>query len=343
MANKKIVLTKSKDYISFLQDVKNRITNARIKAYKSLNKELIKLYWDIGKSIVEKQEKYGWGKSIVEKLSIDLRKEFSGVKGYSSQNLWYMRQFYLEYKNAPNLQQLVGEIPWGQNLVILSRVKNIKDREFYIKGTIQFGWSRDVLIHQIEAEAHKQIKTIKLHNFPKTLPAHLSEQADLTMKDTYTLDFLDIAKPLLERELERKLLENLKKFLTELGYGFCFIGNQYKIELNDKEYYIDLLFYHRYLHCLVAIDLKIGEFKPEYAGKMNLYLNLLDEKIKLPEENSSIGIIICKDRDRLEVEYTLKGINKPIGVSKYKITKKLPIKLQKQLPTQKDIKKGLKE
>jgi predicted nuclease of restriction endonuclease-like (RecB) superfamily len=343
MANKKIVLTKSKDYISFLQDVKNRITNARIKAYKSLNKELIKLYWDIGKSIVEKQEKYGWGKSIVENLSIDLRKEFSGVKGYSSQNLWYMRQFYLEYKNAPNLQQLVGEIPWGQNLVILSRVKNIKDREFYIKGTIQFGWSRDVLIHQIEAEAHKQIKTIKLHNFPKTLPAHLSEQADLTMKDTYTLDFLDIAKPLLERELERKLLENLKKFLTELGYGFCFIGNQYKIELNDKEYYIDLLFYHRYLHCLVAIDLKIGEFKPEYAGKMNLYLNLLDEKIKLPEENSSIGIIICKDRDRLEVEYTLKGINKPIGVSKYKITKKLPIKLQKQLPTQKDIKKGLKE
>lgn len=253
-----------------------------------------------------------------------------------------MRQFYLEYQSSPILQQLVGEIPWGQNLVILSRVKNIKDREFYIKGTIQYGWSRNVLIHQIEAEAHKQTKTIKLHNFPKTLPAHLSEQADLSMKDTYTLDFLDVAQPLLERELERKLLENLKKFLTELGYGFCFIGNQYKLELNDKEYYIDLLFYHRYLHCLVAIDLKIGEFKPEYAGKMNFYLNLLDEKIKLPEENPSIGIIICKDRNRFEVEYALKGIDKPIGVSKYKIIKKLPPKLKKKLPTGEDIEKGLK-
>ncbi|MBU0682689.1 MAG: DUF1016 domain-containing protein, partial [Candidatus Omnitrophica bacterium] len=183
----------------------------------------------------------------------------------------------------------------------------------------------------------------KLHNFPKALPAHLAEQADLTMKDTYTLDFLDIAKPLLERQLERKLLENLKKFLTELGLGFCFIGNQYKINLKDKEYYIDLLFYHRFLHCLIAIDLKISEFKPEYAGKMNFYLNLLDEKVKLPEENPSIGIIICKDRDKLEVEYALKGINKPIGVSKYRITQKLSAKLQKQLPTIKDIEKVLKE
>ncbi len=342
MSGKKTAII-SKKYLLFLQDIKNKITNARVRAYKSLNKELIKLYWDIGKSIVAQQEKYGWGKNVVEKLSNDLRKEFSGIKGYSAQNLWYMRQFYLEYKEYPNLQQLVGEIPWGQNLIILSRVKNIKDREFYIKGTIQFGWSRDVLIHQIEAEAHKQAKAIKLHNFPKTLPAHLSEQADLAMKDTYTLDFLDVAKPLLEKDLERKLLDNLKKFLTELGLGFCFIGNQYKIALNDKEYFIDLLFYHRFLRCLVAIDLKIGEFKPEYAGKMNFYLNLLDEKVKLPEENPSIGIIICKDRDRLEVEYALKGINKPIGVSKYRIIRKLPSKLKNKLPTEKDIEKGLKE
>lgn len=343
MLEKKIMTITSKDYISFLENIKNKITKARISGYRSLNKELIKLYWDIGKSIVEKQEEYGWGKSIVEKLSDDLKKDFSGIKGYSTQNLWYMRQFYLEYKEYLNLQQLVGEIPWGQNLVILSRVKNIKEREFYIKGTMQFGWSRDVLIHQIEAEAHKQKKAKKLHNFPKTLSAHLSEQADLAMKDTYTLDFLDVAKPLLERELERKLLENLKKFLAELGFGFCFIGNQYKIGLNDREYYIDLLFYHRYLHCLVAIDLKIGEFKPEYAGKMNFYLNLLDNKVKLPEENHSIGIIICKDRNRIEVEYALMGIDKPIGVSKYKITKKLPTELQKKLPSGEDIKKGLIE
>jgi predicted nuclease of restriction endonuclease-like (RecB) superfamily len=339
----KNLTTTSKDYLVFLKEIKDKITKARITAYKSLNKELIKLYWDIGRSIVEKQEEYGWGKGIVARLSDDLRKEFPGAKGYSAQNLWYMRQFYLEYKDVPNLQQLVGEIPWGQNLVILSRVKNVKDREFYIKSTIQFGWSRDVLIHQIEAEAHKQATIKKVHNFPKALPAYLSEQADLALKDTYTLDFLDIEKPLLEREMERKLLENLKTFLVELGLGFCFMGNQYKIKLNEKEYYIDLLFYHRFLHCLVAIDLKIGEFKPEYAGKMNFYLNLLDEKVKLPEENPSIGIIICKDRDQLEVEYTLKGISKPIGVSKYKIIKKLPSHLQNKLPTQKDIEKGLKE
>jgi predicted nuclease of restriction endonuclease-like (RecB) superfamily len=342
MSDKNAAIT-SKDYLAFLKEIKVKIAKARIAAYKNLNKGLIELYRDIGKSIVEKQQKHGWGKRIVERLSDDLRKEFHDVKGYSAQNLWYMRQFYLAYKDFPNLQQAVGEIPWGQNLVILSRVKNIKDREFYVKATIQFGWSRDVLVHQIEAEAHKQAKVKKIHNFPKTLPAHLSEQANLAMKDTYTLDFLDVAEPLLERELERKLLENLKKFLIELGLGFCFIGNQYKIKLNEKEYYIDLLFYHRFLHCLVAIDLKMGEFKPEHAGKMNLYLNLLDEKIKLPEENPSIGIIICKDRDRLEVEYTLKGINKPIGVSKYKITRKLPAQLKNKLPTQKDIEKGLKE
>jgi len=336
MIDKKVV---TKNYFVFLKEIKDKIAKARITAYKNLNKGLINLYWDIGKSIVEKQKKYRWGKSIVEKLSNDLRKEFPGIKGYSAQNLWYMRQFYLEYREYPNLQQVVGEIPWGQNLVILSRVKNIKDREFYIKGTIQFGWSRDVLIHQIEAEAHKQMKIKKIHNFPKTLPTHLSEQADLALKDTYTLDFLDVAEPL----LERKLLENLKNFLIELGFGFCFIGNQYKIKLKEKEYYIDLLFYHRYLHCLVAIDLKIGEFKPEYAGKMNLYLNILDEKVKLPEENPSIGIIICKDRNLLEVEYTLKGMNKPIGVSKYRVTKKLPVQLHNKLPTQKDIEKVLKE
>lgn len=333
----------TKEYSLFLKEIKVRIKEARHNSYRNLNKELIRLYWDIGRNIVEKQTRYGWGKSIVERLSDDLRKEFKGAKGYSAQNLWYMRQFYLEYKDFPDLQQLVGEIPWGQNLIVLSRVKNIKEREFYLKGTIHFGWSRNVLIHQIEAEAHRQASITKLHNFPKTLPAHLSEQADLALKDTYILDFLDVSKPLLERELERKLIENLKNFLTELGMGFCFIANQYKIELKDKEYFIDLLFYHRYLHCLVAIELKIGEFQPEYAGKMNFYLNLLDEKVKLPEENPSIGIIICKERDKLEVEYALKGIDKPIGVSKYKITKRLPAKLQKRLPTKNELEKGLKE
>ena len=341
MANKKQAIVES-DYLQFLKEIKEKIVSSRIRAYRGLNRGLIKLYWEIGRNIVERQEKFGWGKSIVEKLSRDLRQEFSATKGYSAQNLWYMRQLYLEYRDFPNLQQLVGEIPWGQNLVILSRLKDVKEREFYIRGTIQFGWSRNVLIHQIEAEAHKQAKIKKMHNFPKTLPAHLAEQADIALKDSYALDFLDVEVSIRERELERELIIHLKDFITELGLGFCFIGSQYPLKLRDKEYYIDLLFFHRHLHCLVAFDLKIGEFKSEYAGKMNFYLNLLDDLVRLPEENPSIGIILCKDRNRLEVEYALRGIRKPIGVSKYRITKRLPKKLAKSLPSPEELRKGLK-
>ena len=234
------------------------------------------------------------------------------------------------------------EIPWGQNIVIMQKVKIQEVKKYYIKATIQFGWSRNVLIHQIEAEAHKQAKIKKMHNFPKTLPAHLAEQADIALKDSYALDFLDVEVSIRERELERELIIHLKDFITELGLGFCFIGSQYPLKLRDKEYYIDLLFFHRHLHCLVAFDLKIGEFKSEYAGKMNFYLNLLDDLVRLPEENPSIGIILCKDRNRLEVEYALRGIRKPIGVSKYRITKRLPKKLAKSLPSPEELRKGLK-
>lgn len=342
MTAKEAVVLKS-DYIKFLKEIKEKIISSRISAYRGLNRQLIKLYWEIGENIVERQERFGWGKSIVEKLSSDLRKEFPTAKGYSVQNLWYIRQFYLEYRDFPNLQQLVGEIPWGQNLVILSRIKDIKEKEFYIRGTIQFGWSRNVLVHQIEAEAHKHAEIKKMHNFPRVLPAQLAEQADLAMKDTYILDFLDVSEPIQERELERGLLNSLRDFITELGLGFCFIGSQYRLRLKGKEYYIDLLFYHRHLRCLVAFDLKIGEFKPEYAGKMNFYLNLLDDLVRIPSENPSIGIILCKNRDRLEVEYALRGIRKPIGVSEYKLTKRLPRALTKSLPTPEELRKGLKD
>ena len=341
MISKKKVITKS-DYLKFLKEVKGRIVSARIGAYRKLNRDLLRLYWDIGKNIIERQEKFGWGKSIVEKLSKDLIAEFEGRKGFSPNNLWRMRNFYLTYQDSPKLAQLVQEIPWGQNIVIMQRVKIQEIRGYYIKATIQFGWSRNVLVHQIEAEVHKQAKTKKMHNFPETLPGHLTEQADIALKDLYTLDFLDVEEPVRERELERKLLIHLRNFIAELGLGFCFVGSQYPLRLRDKEYYIDLLFFHRHLHCLVAFDLKIGEFKPEYAGKMNFYLNLLDDSVRLPEENPSIGIILCKDRNRLEVEYALRGIRKPIGVSKYRLTKKLPKKLTKLLPAPGVLKKGLK-
>jgi predicted nuclease of restriction endonuclease-like (RecB) superfamily len=331
------------DYLPFLEEIKGKIKSARIQAFRKANKELILLYGEIGERIVEKQEQLGWGKGIVEKLSNDLKKEFPNQTGYSAQNLWYMRQFYLTYKDFPNLQQLVGEIPWGQNLVIVSRVKDYKEREFYISKTVEYGWTRDVLIHQIEAGAHLEIDAKKMNNFPQVLPEHLAEQADKALKDSYILDFLDISKPLHERQLEKKLIVRFKDFITELGLGFCFIGSQYKIKLNNKEYFIDLLFFHRKLKSLVAIELKVGAFKPEYAGKMNFYLNLLDDFVRMPEENPSIGIIICKDRNQFDVEYALKRINSPIGVSGYKMIRELPAGLQKELPTIEELREGLKD
>lgn len=341
MTNKTEAVLKP-NYIRFLKEIKEKIIVSRINAYRGLNRGLIKLYWEIGGSIIERQQRYGWGQSIVEKLSRDLTSEFKETEGFSSNNLWRMRNFYLTYKDNPKLAQLVQEIPWGQNIAIMQRVKSQQAREYYIKATIQFGWSRDVLIHQIEAEAHMHKKIKKMHNFPKSLPMHLAEQADLAMKDTYALDFLDAAEPILEREMERKLVLNLKNFIAELGLGFCFIGAQYPLKLEDKEYYVDLLFFHRHLRCLVAFDLKIGEFKPEYAGKMNFYLNLLDDSVRFPAENPSIGIILCKTRSRLEVEYALRGIRKPIGVSEYKLTKELPKGLARSLPTPKEFQKGLR-
>jgi predicted nuclease of restriction endonuclease-like (RecB) superfamily len=342
MSTDNVKILKS-DYLPFLEEIKGKIKSTHIQAYRRVNKEIILLYWDIGKRIVEKQEQFGWGKGIVEKLSNDLKKEFPTQTGYSVQNLWYMRQFYLTYKDFPNLQQLVGEIPWGQNLVIMSRVKDYKEREFYISKTAEYGWTRDVLVHQIEAGAHLEIDAKKMHNFPQVLPGHLAEQADKALKDSYILDFLDISKPLQERQLEKKLIVRFKDFITELGLGFCFIGSQYKIKLSDKEYFIDLLFFHRKLRSLVAIKLKIGAFKPEYAGKMNFYLNLLDDFVRLPDENPSIGIIICKDRDRFDVEYALKRINSPIGVSGCKLAQKLPPNLKKALPTVEELREGLKD
>jgi predicted nuclease of restriction endonuclease-like (RecB) superfamily len=331
------------DYLPFLEEIKGKIKSSRIQAYRRVNKEIILLYWDIGKKIVERQEQFCWGKSVVEKLSTDLKKEFPGLSGYSARNLWDMRRLYLEYKDNEKLRQLVAEIPWGQNLVIMHRVKDYREREFYIRKTIEYGWTRDVLVHQIEAGAHLEIDAKKMHNFPQVLPEHLAEQADKALKDSYILDFLDISKSLHERHLEKKLIVRFKDFITELGLGFCLIGTQYKIKPGDKEYFIDLLFFHRKLRSLVAIELKVGAFKPEYAGKMNFYLNLLDDFVRLPEENPSIGIIICKDRNRFDVEYALKRINSPIGVSGYNMTQKLPANLKKALPTVEELREGLKD
>ncbi|MFC1483002.1 YhcG family protein [Candidatus Margulisiibacteriota bacterium] len=330
-----------KEYSNLLKNIKTKIKEAQIKTSYTVNRELINLYWNIGKLIVERQKKYGWGKSIVEKLSKDLTKQKHG-KGFSTANVWFMRQLYLEYNKKPNLLQLVRDLPWGHNIVIMTKVKNIQEKEYYLKATIEMRWSRNVLLNQIKAKTYERHKVIKKqHNFKKALPKHLAEQADQAMKDVYVLDFLGIKQPMLEREMENRIIEKIKNLILELGYGFCFIGNQYRITLHNKEYFIDLLFYHRKLKCLVALEIKTGKFIPEYAGKMNFYLNLLDATVKESNENPSIGIILCADRNRIEVEYALRGIIKPIGVAEYTFTKKLPKKFINKLPSTKYLKKRI--
>ena len=326
-------MIKSKEYSRFLLDIKVRIKEAQYAALKSVNKELIQLYWDIGKKIVEKQE---WGRSIVENLAKDLQKEFPGMKGFSVQNLWYMRQFYLNYNNNAKLQPLVGEISWAKNLVIMSKCKDDLEREFYLKMTKKFGWTKDVLIHQIENKSYEKY-LLNQTNFDKTVPVKYQNQAKLAVKDEYTFDFLELGEEHSEKELETALLEKTRRFLIEMGGQFCYIGNQYRIEVNDKEYFIDLLLYHRKLKCLIALELKIGEFAPEFAGKMQFYLSLLDNQVKLEEENPSIGIIICKSKDRTIVEYALKEAKKPIGVATYKLTAQLPKNLLRYLPSTEEI------
>ncbi len=329
-------------YKEFFEEIIETINKAKYKAFKTLNRFHIEQNYEIGKIIVKNQEKHGWGKSIVDTLSRDINNVIAGVKGYSSQNLWRMRQFYLEYKDKPGLLELAYKIPWGQNLVILHKIKNDKEKEYYLTATDKMAWSRAVLLNQIKADAYKrQLSSEKVNNFKRTLPAHLYEQANEALKSEYNLDFLGIAKPILERELENRLVGKIRDLLLELGYGFCFIGNQYKVKLNNKEYAIDLLFYNRILKCLVAIELKTVEFEPEFAGKMNFYLELLDENEKLPDDNPSIGIILCPEKDNLEVEFALRPSNKPIGVSEYNLTKKLPEKLKGKIPTSDELKQML--
>ena len=332
----------TKGYVVFLEEIKQRIRTAQYEALKSVNKEMIQLYWDIGKMIVERQEKEGWGKAVVETLARDLQKEFLGMQGYSVQNLWYMRQFYMEYRSHEKLQPLVGEISWSKHLVIMGKCKDSLEREFYIRMTRKFGWTKKVLIHQIENKTYEKT-LLNQTNFAKTLPDEVKNQAKLAVKDEYTFDFLELGEDHSEMELERELIARINRFLVEMGGAFAFLGNQFRLEINGNEFFIDLLLYHRRLKCLVAIELKIGEFKPEFAGKMQFYLAALDDLVKMPDENPSIGIILCKEKDRTIVEYTLRESKKPIGVAKYRVIVRLPKELKGELPTPEDIRKLLED
>jgi len=329
-------LGKQGGYPRLLSEIKERIRSAQYEALKAVNKELVGLYWDIGRIIVERQETEGWGKSVVKRLSADLREEFPGVSGFSVQNLWYMRQFYSEYHGNERLQPLVGEIAWAHNLVIMSRCKDPLAREFYIRMTRKFGWSKNVLIHQIENQSYEK-SLLGQTNFDRELTPELRAQARLAVRDEYTFDFLELGEDHSERELERSLIARIEDFLRSMGGMFAFMGSQYRLEVEGKEFFIDLLLFHRRLRCLVAIELKIGEFLPEFVGKMQFYLTALDRQVRQENENPSIGIILCKEKNRTIVEYALHDARKPIGVATYEITRTLPKSLKGQLPSPKEI------
>lgn len=326
----------SSEYKLFVEEIKHRIRAAQYDALKTVNKGLINLYWDIGANIVEKQKKSGWGKSIVENLARDLQKEFPGIQGFSAQNIWRMKQFYIAYTDNKKLSPMVREIGWTHNVVIMMNCKDNASREFYINMTRKFSWTKNILIHQIENQSYEKT-LINQTNFDKAVPVKIRNQAKLTVKDEYIFDFLELGDEYMENELERALMTNVRRFLLEMGGYFCFAGNQHRIEIDGREYFVDILLYHRKLRCLVAIELKIGDFKPEYAGKMQFYLSAINNRDRLEEENPAIGIIICKSKSRTVVEYALKDVHKPIGVSTYSIRKSLPRALKKYLPSSKDL------
>ncbi|RMD98459.1 MAG: DUF1016 domain-containing protein, partial [Calditrichaeota bacterium] len=328
------------DYPGLLAEIKDKVRTAQYTALKAVNKQLVGLYWDIGRLIVEKQVGKSWGKAVVERLARDLQREFPGVRGFSAQNLWYMRQFYLEYRNDKKLQPLVGEISWSKNLIIMSRCKDPLEREFYIRMTRKFGWSKNVLIHHLENQSYEKT-LLGQTNFDQTLTPELRAQAKLAVKDEYTFDFLELGEDHSERELERALIVRVEEFLRSMGGMFAFMGSQFRLEVENREYFIDLLLYHRRLRCLVAIELKIGEFQPEFVGKMQFYLAALDELVRQEDENPSVGIILCKEKNRTIVEYALRDVSKPIGVATYRFVKRLPRELKGQLPSPEEIEKLL--
>ena len=323
-------------YRALLGEVKERIRSAQYEALKTVNKELVGLYWDIGRMIVDRQDVEGWGKAVVEQLAADLRTEFPGVGGFSASNLWRMKAFFEAYTGLEKLAPLVREIGWSHNLAILERCKDPLEREFYLRMTRKFGWSKNVLIHQIDNQSYEK-SLLGQTNFDQALTPELRAQAKLAVKDEYTFDFLELGEEHSERELERALIARIEDFLRAMGGMFAFMGSQYRLEVDGKEFFIDLLLFHRRLRCLVAIELKVGEFLPEFVGKMQFYLAALDRQIRQEDENPSIGIILCKEKSRTIVEYALHDARKPIGVATYEITKTLPKALKGQLPSPKDI------
>jgi predicted nuclease of restriction endonuclease-like (RecB) superfamily len=319
-------------YAQFLADLKSRIRAAQVRASLSVNRELILLYWHMGRDILERQDRERWGSKVINRLATDLKRAFPEMKGFSPRNLKYMKRFAEVWAEEEFVQQVAAQLPWFHNCVLLDKLCERAERTWYARAAIQYGWSRSVLVHQIESGLHRrQGKAIT--NFDRALPSPQSDLAQDVTKDPYNFDFLTLGKEAHERDLERGLLDHLRQFLLKLGVGFAFVGSQYGLVVGNEEFFIDLLFYHLKLWAFVVVDLKMRTFEPEFAGKMNFYLSAVDDLLRHPDDQPSIGIILCKTRERFVAEYALRDINKPIGISEYRLAESLPDKLQGSLPT----------
>ena len=328
------------EYIKVLENIKKEIATAQYRASISVNVEMLLLYYDIG-CIINSHK--AWGNKFVENLALDLRMAFPNVRGYSARNLKYMAKYALAYPEREFVQTVSAQIPWSHNVAILEKVKELDERIWYIQKTSENGWSHSVLIHQIESGLYqRQVLANKVSNFENRLPSPQSELAVQTMKDPYVFDFIQLREEMLERDIEEALIKDVTKLLLELGTGFAFLGNQYRLNIGGEDFYIDLLFYNLNLRCYVVIELKTGEFKPEYVGQLNFYLSAIDANLKTEQDNSTIGLLLCKNKNNIVAEYSLKDISKPIGVSEYKITNNLPDEFEKQLPSIEDIQRRIK-
>ena len=323
-------------YPELLQELKSRIHAAQVRAALAVNRELVLLYWSIGREILDRQQAEGWGGKIIDRLARDLQNEFPGVEGYSARSLKYMRALAAAWPEESIVQQLIAQLPWGHNLRVLDRIKDRPTREWYLRAALEYGWSQNILVLQISSRLHER-EGKSLTNFQRTLPPPGSDLAEQILKDPYNFDFLTLADSFQERELERGLLIHLRDLILELGRGFAFVGSQVPLTVGDETFYIDLLFYHLRLHSYFVIELKTKRFKPEYAGKLNFYLSAADDLIRTPQDGPTLGLLLCEGRTNTVVEYALRDVNKPIGVSTYRVTRELPSPVRDELPTVEDL------
>jgi predicted nuclease of restriction endonuclease-like (RecB) superfamily len=330
------LMTVDPHYKQWLTELKQRVLQSQLKAAVKVNSELLELYWQLGEDIVERQKTATWGDKLLAQLSKDLMATFPDMKGFSKRNLEQIRRWFCYWNDESAIaKQAVAQlvqIPWGHNIQIITKCQSMEEAAYYVQSTLEQGWSRNVLVHQIESGLWQR-EGAALHNFERTLPATQSDLAMQTLKDPYIFDFLNLSKQHSERELEQGLIDHITQFLLELGAGFAYMGRQYPIKVGERDFYIDLLFYHARLHCYVVIELKLGDFEPEHAGKLNFYIKAIDEQLCKQGDAPTIGILLCKTKDKVVAKYALSDINKPMGISEYKLTQSLPEALQSSLPS----------